>query len=95
MKDFKVNPLNVIGGRQVNRLLPHMTIVPITSEHLSYNMYSIVDWIEDNLKGRFWIGWINKLDSDNSINAYNVVAFENAHEATLFLLSCPHLAKSK
>jgi hypothetical protein len=56
--------------------------------------HDIIYWIEENLKGRYWIGSLTKLD-DNRIAAYDAIAFEDPHESTIFLLSCPHLAKSK
>jgi len=93
MKEFKVNPLNVIGGRRLECLLPHMTPMPARGTSGLYR-HDIILWIEDNLKGRYWIGSLTKLD-DNRIAAYDAIAFEDPHESTLFLLSCPHLAKNK
>jgi hypothetical protein len=51
-------------------------------------------WIDTNLKGRYWFGNTTKLQ-DNRIVAYEAVAFEDSHEATLFLLGCSALAKTK
>ena len=56
--------------------------------------HEIISWIEENLKGRYWMGSLTKLD-DNRIAAYDAIAFEDPHESTIFLLSCPHLAKIK
>lgn len=93
MKEFIVNPLNVIGGRRLECLPPHMT--PISAKGSSgLFRHDIIYWIEENLKGRYWIGSLTKLD-DNRIAAYDAIAFEDPHESTIFLLSCPHLAKSK
>lgn len=93
MKEFKVNPLNVIGGRHMECLLPHMS--PIASSSIAgLYRHEIVSWIEDNLKGRYWLGSLTKLE-DNRIAAYDAIAFEDPYESTIFLLSCPHLAKIK
>ena len=92
MKEFKVNPLNVVGSRRQECLLPHMD--PIAANINGIYRHDIIAWIEDNLKGRYWIGSLTKI-VDNRIAAYDAVAFEDPHESTLFLLSCPHLAKIK
>ena len=92
MKEFKINPLNVIGGRRLECLLPHMDPIPTNSTSLY--RHDVITWIESNLKGRYWIGTLTKLD-DNRISSYDAIAFEDPYESTLFLLSCPHLAKSK
>lgn len=91
MKEFKINPLNVIGGRRLECLLPHMS--PIHAPGGLYR-HDIISWVEDNLKGRYWIGSLTKLD-DNRIFAYDAISFEDPYESTIFLLSCPHLAKNK
>ena len=92
MKEFKVNPLNVIGSRRQECLLPHMT--PIAAHVNGIYRHDVISWIEDNLKGRYWIGSLTKI-SDNRIAAYDAIAFEDPYESTIFLLSCPHLAKIK
>ena len=92
MKEFKINPLNVIGSRRTECLLPHMSIVT-----LGVDMYAKMDsiqWIENNLKGRYWFGSYVKL-VDNRTVIHNTVAFEDPYESTLFLLGCPDAAKSK
>lgn len=93
MKEFKINPINVIGGRRLECLLPHMSPMPARNTGGLYR-HDIISWIEDNLKGRYWVGSITKLE-DNRIAAYDAIAFEDPHESTIFLLSCPHLAKNK
>lgn len=92
MKEFKINPLNVIGSRRTECLLPHMSIVSLGSD--VYTKMDIIHWIENNLKGRFWVGSYVKL-VDNRTMIHNAVAFEDPYESTLFLLGCPDAAKSK
>lgn len=93
MKEFKINPLNVIGGRRLECLLPHMSPIAARNTGGLYR-HDIISWIEDNLKGRYWMGSLTKLE-DNRIAAYDSIAFEDPHESTIFLLKCPHLAKNK
>ena len=92
MREFKVNPLNVIGSRRQECLLPHME--PMTAPVNGLYRHDIIALIDSNLKGRYWIGSLTKLE-DNRIVSYDAIAFEDPHESTLFLLSCPHLAKNK
>ncbi len=68
---------------------------PISAGNISgIYRHDVISWVEDNLKGRYWIGSLTKL-TDNRIAAYDAIAFEDPHESTIFLLSCPHLAKIK
>jgi len=92
MKEFKVNPLNVIGSRRQECLLPHMSPMPAPVGGLY--RHDVITWIDSNLKGRYWIGSLTKLE-DNRIASYDAIAFEDPHESTLFLLGCPYLAKNK
>ena len=81
MKEFKVNPLNVIGSRRVECLLPHMDPIFISSGSIFYSpKHEVLKWIDTNLKGRYWFGNTTKLQ-DNRIVAYEAVAFEDSHEA--------------
>jgi hypothetical protein len=69
-------------------------MTPISANSSGLQRHDIILWIEENLKGRYWIGSLTKLN-DNRIISYDSIAFEDANESTLFLLSCPHLAKNK
>lgn len=93
MKDFNINPQNVIGGRRLECLLPH--IEPVFLDHLGFNnRHKLSEWIEGNLNGRYYIGFINRL-FDNRIITQEIVGFEDPYESTIFLLKCPYLAKNK
>ena len=92
MKEFKVNPLNVVKSRRLECLLPHMNPVPVN--FLSLYRFDCFTWIEINLKGRYWHGSLTKL-VDNKLTTSDYIAFEDSYETTLFLLGCPHLAKNK
>lgn len=93
MKEFNINPLNVIGERRLECLLPH--IEPVFLDQLNFtNRHRISEWIEENLSGRYYIGYINRL-FDNRIITQEIVGFEDTYESTIFLLKCPYLAKNK
>jgi hypothetical protein len=50
----------------------------------------MVQWIQDNLTGRFFFG-INVTLKDNAISKVYTVGFEKASELSFFMLACPHL----
>ena len=57
----------------------------------SYNLeIAMVQWIQDNLTGRFFFG-INVTLKDNAISKVYTVGFEKASELSFFMLACPHL----
>lgn len=92
MKEFKINPFNVIGSRRTECLFPHMSVVTLGVD--MYTKMDCIQWVENNLKGRYWFGSLVKL-IDNRTVIYNAVAFEDPYESTLFILGCPDVAKSK
>jgi hypothetical protein len=92
MKEFKINPFNVVGNRRVECLLPQMSIVYLDND--LYIRSDFLSWIENNLKGRYWHGTLVKL-VDNRTAICAAIAFEDPYESTLFLLGCPNVAKSK
>jgi hypothetical protein len=94
MKEFKISPLNVLGGRRFDFLPPHIEPIEVGQGELFFSKDSVLDWIESNLKHRYFCGTLSKL-VDNKVIVYRAVAFEDPHETTLFLLGCPLLAKNK
>jgi hypothetical protein len=92
MKHLEINALDVLEKRKLDFLPPHLTAISISAP--SYNSRQIVEWITENLKGRYYFGPTLVLDN-GSLRAQEVVAFEDPKEYTMFLLACPHLAKSK
>lgn len=83
-----VNPLNVLNIRRVNFCSPHFSTVDVPKR---YNLEtSIVRWIENNCKGRFYLG-PNSVLKDNSITTVYTIGFESHKELSYFLLACPYL----
>jgi hypothetical protein len=82
------NALNFFKARQMKILPPHFDVV---SQPLIYNLEdSVARWIEQNLKGRYYIGKGVEL-KDNTIQTVLRIGFENPKEASYFMLACPHL----
>jgi len=79
---FEINLLNVLNKRRVSHLPPHFQSVTFD---LKGNEKSIVDWIYENLHGRFYSG--NRIFTINNKNEMRYcVAFEEHSEATYFSL---------
>ena len=58
----------------------------------SYNLEkAIINWIEDNLSGRYYFGIDVTLDKDNKILSIFKVGFESHKEQSFFSLACPLL----
>lgn len=84
------NPLNFYDARQLKVLPPHFESIVIDMK--IYNMEkTIVKWINQNLKGRFFIGNVISLSSSNQYQSGIRVGFENPKELSYFTLACPYL----
>ena len=89
IKNKKVNPLNVFEVRQVKSAPPHFEYVNLP---MKYNLEeSLVKWIKQNLKNRFYTGKNVTLDSDNKLIQVLTVGFEETKDMSYFMLACPHL----
>lgn len=86
----KINPLNFYGIRKLQVPPPHFECLSI--EMNRYNLeQTIVKWIEQNLKGRFYVGAVYELDKNNKQSKVIKIGFEDPKELSLFTLSCPYL----
>lgn len=81
MRTFQINPLNVLGGRRLDFLPPH--VAPVAFKNMLRN--DAIEWIEQNLKGRYFFGTLTKLENDRIVQ-YDAIGFEEPYELTLFLL---------
>ena len=89
IKNKKPNPLNVFEVRQVKSAPPHFEYVNLP---MKYNLEeSLVKWIKQNLKNRFYTGKNISLDSDNKLVQVLTVGFEETKDMSYFMLACPHL----
>jgi hypothetical protein len=51
----------------------------------------MIEWIEHNMAGRFYIGSTLELDDQSNIRSSTKVAFEKLSEMSYFMLACPYL----
>ena len=89
---IKNNHLNALNLFEMRRF----EVPPAHFEHicipLKYNLEeSLSKWIEDNLKGRYYLGKTLSLGDDNQTVFLIKIAFEEAKELSYFTLACPHL----
>lgn len=84
LKYGEVNPLNVHGLRELEHCPPHFS--PVTFD-LQTGEKEILDWIYDNLAGRFYMGPMDiAQDVNGPIVRKTLVAFELPGEASYFAL---------
>ncbi len=84
----KPNPLNFFGVRTSNSPPQHFQYIFLVQK---YNLEkTITKWIDDHLKGRFYVGKTITLKEDNIIEALQV-GFEQPKELSYFTLACPYL----
>lgn len=91
LKHGEINPLNVFGLRKVDHRPPHFD--PVLFE-IKTSEKKILDWIYENLEGRFWMGDVySDPGSQKSTGEFfdktsmcKCVAFEEHSEASYFAL---------
>jgi hypothetical protein len=84
------NPLNFFEAREVAVLPPHFETINLDMS--IYNLEdTIIKWIKNNLKGRFYARRITGLTSNNKFNPVIKIGFEEPKELSYFTLACPHL----
>ena len=93
MKDVeKINPLNAAGCRKVPHPPAHFSYIEI--EHSGSDPVKISDWIYVNLKHRFYINTTISI-APAGFDLKIKIGFEEAREASFFLLACPLLKQEK
>lgn len=82
------NPLNFFGARQIEMLPPNFNVITMP---VTYNTQdSIVRWIYDHCKGRFYVGKGLEL-KNGSVDTVVKIGFEDPKESSYFVLACPYL----
>jgi hypothetical protein len=92
LKHGKVNPLNVLEMRKVNRIPKHFQSIKIDTS-MQYMIQDIIRWIYSNLNGRFGIAEELIITEQNSVVTRATIGFEDSKEISLFMLTCPYLDK--
>lgn len=83
------NPLNFFEIRQLKVPPGHFELIMLP---MRYNIEeALVRWIEENLKGRFYVGKSLNIDSNNQVATCLKIGFEDPKELSYFTLACPHL----
>jgi hypothetical protein len=83
------NALNFFEVRKANLPPPYFEYILLPTR---YNLeQSLVKWIEQNLKGRFYVGKTVAVSNSNGIENMTKVGFEEAKELSYFTLACPYL----
>ena len=89
IKNKKINSLNVFEVRQVKSAPPHFEYVNLP---MKYNLEdSLIRWIKQHLKNRFYVGKNVSLGSENKLTQVLTVGFEETKDMSYFMLACPHL----
>jgi hypothetical protein len=92
MSSIKINPLNVLGCREVSDPPLHFEYIHIS---LQYNIVTAIrDWIYENLKNRFYIGETLVLENNQFVTKIKI-GFEEPRDASFFLLACSLLTHVK
>lgn len=91
MDKINLNPLEILEARRMEFLPPHFTILKLP--HLGWRDDVIIDdWVEKNLKNRYFSGSKVFLEN-NSLIKHRIIAFEDAHDSSMFLLKCPYIGQ--
>lgn len=93
LKNGKVNPLNVLEVRVLNRIPKHFQTVKVDIRpELAQKLRR---WIYSNLNSRFAV--VNELviENGNSMTECVTVGFEDPRESTMFMLTCPYLENNR
>jgi hypothetical protein len=90
LKNGKVNPLNVLDIRRVNKIPEHFQCIKIDSS-LQYKLLDITRWIYANLNNRFGVSEELIITDNNNVVTRVKIGFEDPKEISLFMLMCPYL----
>jgi hypothetical protein len=83
------NPLNFFNLRKLKVPSPHFEYITLP---MRYNLEdALIRWIDDHLKGRYYVGKTLSIDSKKAMTSCIRVGFEDAKELSYFTLACPHL----
>lgn len=90
MIEFKEpNPLTIFKSR---RLQMPSVFLDFTEIKFTYNLEdAVVQWIEKNCKGRYYVGKALGTSADNTSKVCLKVGFEQPKETSYFIMACPLL----
>jgi hypothetical protein len=88
LKTGKLNPLNVLGFRLLEKTPKHFCSINVD---VSCDSQSLKRWIFNNLKSRFTVNSQLVITKENRMMETMKIGFEDPRESTLFMLKCPYL----
>jgi hypothetical protein len=89
LKNKDPNPLNFFEIRRASIAPPYFEYIVLPTRYNLEN--TLVKWIEQNLKGKFYVGRAIVLNSQDSADSVTKVGFEEVKELSYFTLACPFL----
>jgi len=87
---FDLNPLDILGQREVKTLPPHFSKVSVPIQFDN----KIENWIKHKLKGRYCVLKTPSIDDRGNLKSITIAGFEDQKELTYFMLACPHLRRN-
>jgi len=88
MKVDSLRPLDVLNLRRMDYCPPWFEDICLP---IHYNLeQAIINWIESNLKGRFYIDTTIGITHGKTSQILRI-GFEDSKELSFFTLACPHL----
>jgi len=83
------NPLNLFNVRRLQIPAPFFDY---TELKFAYNLEdALVQWIDKNCKGRYYVGKSLGTISDNTLEVCLKIGFEQPKETSYFIMACPLL----
>jgi hypothetical protein len=86
----KINPLNLLSMRRLNRIPPNFTKIQLKN---FFDVKELDKWIYLNLDSRYCIRKTT-IVSDNKLTTAIEVGVEDGKELTMLTLACPLLHKN-
>lgn len=85
----EVNPLGVLGLRQLSFIPKHFTTVTVGNNLIDIKLLD--HWINYHLNSRYAIKKSFKLDSSKKITEVIEIGIEDPRELTMLTLGCPYV----
>lgn len=88
MLDF--NALDIVNRRKASYLPAHFAKISLGNNHFDA---TVEDWIQNKLKGRYWMSDYPTVSSSSKLQTTLFVGFEDHKELTYFMLACPFIRR--
>jgi len=89
---FDLNPIDVLKKREIKTAPLHFKKIKVSDSDLFDG--NVKKWIQDKLKGRFYIAKLPDIDKDEKLRSSVFIGLEEEKEMTYFLLACPYLRRN-